>query len=500
MRLLYYRASSAIVWLGTGDENSEMVFDFVSRLARSSIELKASDLAYDRIPNADHLVQQFGLGDMTSKKRIGDLTNLPGQPWFERVWIVQEVAVSSWPKVVQGNAEVLWQDFAAAVKLVWQLRLQRPGSTCGEKSLKNVLFIEGFRQHFYNGKTTQLKRLAKLFRDTKSTDPRDKLYALVGISNDASSASSSMLSYERSVSDSFRLWTIHTIQSEKSLEVLSTVNRSKSHRNTMAYSRVPDWDSANDENAYHVAAWASEHFKASGSSEIDMYFRNEQTVLGVTRHLLERVQEVGLVLLEAGKPRIFGSTLLGTLHNMQQVWKSWEEIAQFRAGKRYRHTGESIFDAYWQTVLFGAYDFQHEKKDRVREEFIDSFAILRKPWLLAERLQLHRFKHLWAIYSVAVMILRGFGVFGKDKRSVGILAFSNRSSEVDRRRMIRTGTGYIGLTVHAAQVGDYVCLLKGARMPFLVRPASSGFHLVCDCYIRGIMYGERWRPENCETL
>jgi hypothetical protein len=168
--------------------------------------LEASGVAYSRIPIAYHLLQQYGLwADSGSKKSTRALMALLEQPWFQRVWIVQEVVVSKLVRVVQGNFEVLWEDFAAAVVLVWELRLEIFTSSRGQRNQKNVHFIEGFRRLRRDGKTGQLKRLASLLRDAKSTDPRDKLYALIGISNDFSVANQSMLSYDRPVSDAFRL-------------------------------------------------------------------------------------------------------------------------------------------------------------------------------------------------------------------------------------------------------------------------------------------------------
>jgi hypothetical protein len=267
----------------------------------------------------------------------------------------------------------------------------------------------------------------------------------------------------------------------------------------MTYSWVPDWDSGNDENAYHATAWPSEHFHASASSEIDIRFRDEEKVLGLTGHLLEPVEEVGLVFHVPPNAKVFGFAFLAALYYTQQIWRSWEATAQLGQRKTYRNTEESMWDAYWQIVLFGEHGFRHEEKERVRAEFDAFFAAHRKPYLFAERLRLYWTKRLWVIYSVMIMILTGLGVFGKFQRGAG-LAFTTRSSQTGWRRMIRTQSGYIGLAVHAAQVGDHVSLFRGAHMPFLVRSSSNGLRLVGDCYIHGIMHGERWQPDTCETL
>jgi hypothetical protein len=350
-----------------------------------------------------------------------------------------------------------------------------------------------------------LKILAPLFRHSKSTDPRDKIYALVGIAGTVSEPdepSLSLFSYERSVSDTFRVWTIYTLRTDKSLEILSAVNTSKSYRTTITYSWVPDWDLANDENYRDPRPSPWEEFHASDSSDADIYFRDEEKVLGVTGHRLERIEEAGyeMRIAEGSNAKIFSPVLWGQMTYLPQVFKSWEATARLRTHRGYRDTNEGIWDVYWQTLLFGVHGFRHEEKEQVRGEFNDFFATWRKPWILEERLGLHRFKHLLAVYTAILLLLCVFqAMFGSDELSKG-LAFPGRCEDIEGRRMIRTESGYIGLAVGAAQIGDYVYLFKGARMPFLVRSTSTGLRLVGDCYIHGVMQGERWQPESCDTI
>jgi hypothetical protein len=68
MRTIYRKASSTIIWLGVGDDKTKMAFEFVSRLASISTDLKASGVAYSRIPNAWPLLERFGLQTALSKR------------------------------------------------------------------------------------------------------------------------------------------------------------------------------------------------------------------------------------------------------------------------------------------------------------------------------------------------------------------------------------------------------------------------------------------------
>lgn len=57
-----------------------------------------------------------------------------------------------------------------------------------------------------------------------------------------------------------------------------------------------------------------------------------------------------------------------------------------------------------------------------------------------------------------------------------------------------TQKGYVGLLPGPAAVGDEICLLHGAAVPFLMRKGDHGHTLIGECYIHGIMYGEANGP------
>lgn len=62
-----------------------------------------------------------------------------------------------------------------------------------------------------------------------------------------------------------------------------------------------------------------------------------------------------------------------------------------------------------------------------------------------------------------------------------------------RRRLFRTGKGYLGLGPESLRERDHVCILPGACVPFLFRKSTLGdnyYQLVGESYVHGIMKGE----------
>ncbi|KAK1752724.1 heterokaryon incompatibility protein-domain-containing protein [Echria macrotheca] len=65
------------------------------------------------------------------------------------------------------------------------------------------------------------------------------------------------------------------------------------------------------------------------------------------------------------------------------------------------------------------------------------------------------------------------------------------------RALFVTERGYIGLAPWNAKVGDEVCVLKGAKTPFLLREKEGGKHrLVGEAYVLGIMEGEAMQGDD----
>ena len=59
------------------------------------------------------------------------------------------------------------------------------------------------------------------------------------------------------------------------------------------------------------------------------------------------------------------------------------------------------------------------------------------------------------------------------------------------RRFSTTREGYIGLAPSRTRAGDVVCVIKGANVPFILRPRGENkYILVGECYFHGIMHGE----------
>ena len=66
-----------------------------------------------------------------------------------------------------------------------------------------------------------------------------------------------------------------------------------------------------------------------------------------------------------------------------------------------------------------------------------------------------------------------------------------KSWEIPGGRLFTTSSGHLGLAPKSTMERDLVCVLQGARIPFIVRPADDhGYKLVGEAYVHRIMHGE----------
>lgn len=62
---------------------------------------------------------------------------------------------------------------------------------------------------------------------------------------------------------------------------------------------------------------------------------------------------------------------------------------------------------------------------------------------------------------------------------------------MDKRRLFITDTGHVGCGDSRLSIGDYIVIIAGCSVPFLLRSGSSGkYILIGEAYIHGIMFGE----------
>jgi len=173
---IYKEAAQVIYWLGPATYFTPFCFEVLGALQ-------------DRIGDTPHKdwtrqqwVELWKSVECRPKTFPGlqreGLRELLDRPWFRRIWILQEVANSQAAVVHCGKDSVSARVFALAPFLM---------AIIPEAHSQAVLdMMPGLlrKESWFSGKR-DLYTLLRNFGDSKATDPRDLVYALLGISSDA---------------------------------------------------------------------------------------------------------------------------------------------------------------------------------------------------------------------------------------------------------------------------------------------------------------------------
>jgi hypothetical protein len=188
MSKIYRGASRTLVWLG--DE------DLTTKRAIYALEELITDYEKGYYWDIEACSGQFA-EDWRS------FENLLCRPWFSRVWVVQELLMSRQPIFVCGQYYIAWEDLYKAACIVEGYKLKIKILN-GQPVHKFVMGMGSARvvPHAWQDKTRPgtdphsefsdavqtvgfaLDDLLKLTRACQATDPRDYVYALLGITTE----------------------------------------------------------------------------------------------------------------------------------------------------------------------------------------------------------------------------------------------------------------------------------------------------------------------------
>ncbi|KAK4459559.1 heterokaryon incompatibility protein-domain-containing protein [Cladorrhinum samala] len=174
---IYSRASDVCIWLGPDEDDSGYAFATV-RVAHGNGKPDDSSLPPKRLVEA--------------------LTAILRRQWFSRLWIIQELALASnpaGPRVVTGFEQVRWNELndtlASARKHIdWSSEKNDPVYAGFLKRMDDspVVGLNLVRQHVQECGSLPLLLALQSTQFAQATDPRDKIYGLLGLLDDAGRA------------------------------------------------------------------------------------------------------------------------------------------------------------------------------------------------------------------------------------------------------------------------------------------------------------------------
>ncbi|EXJ53371.1 uncharacterized protein A1O5_13390 [Cladophialophora psammophila CBS 110553] len=496
MRKIYSKASRVWVWIGQFEEReiqihleclSEVVhqirkkcFHFWQNPAHISFEqLKKQCRAGAR--SREDKERRMGNFDLTSRNESGKtglgyqlLTMIYDRDWFERIWVIQEVAAAARVSVIYGDFHI--NPTVLAFVAEWLSTLGDDARRRGYlvqsyESTRNCAFTLGTMFGSAN-KAFSLSDLMLQTRDFKATDPRDRVYALIGLCKESRLGIDAFrIDYTRDCRELYRDVTRALIVESQSLNILSGAPGLLPDPVGSVASWVQDWT-----QTYHelpepfMASSIGKTFKASDDTPVQLQWTGDLNVLrakGIRVDIAQRAFDISLFSGQRQQP---------TLRDL------WQEISQELGGKLAQYpTGETLCAAFTKT-LTANHNYMGVPAGDDKNFELDASNF----WLSAigEDLVVHgkAGKVAWREF------FRGPKIPNE--------SFINAINRVcPGRRLLLTQKGYLGLGHTYLQQGDIIVVLFGGPTPYLLREkqGANSYTVVGECYIHGLMGGEAVR-------
>ncbi|KAL8834330.1 MAG: hypothetical protein Q9176_007558 [Flavoplaca citrina] len=235
MHHIYQSASCLVVWLGPEAEDSNIAMAAIERMGGSfdSVTMKLQDAC--NVPDVD-----------ISDTAWQALARLFRRSWYKRIWILQEVSASENVIVVCGPQSVPWTTFCFAAAYIHYRAGREPSPLPLKDSgyeapftlctfLYDRTISEDSRQ-----RDTGLLRLLTQFRHCKATNPRDKVYAFLGMASDMTDDADFKPNYAKPVAEVYQDLVEFIVTKDRNLDILRACETSGTSGNSVAITHIPE--------------------------------------------------------------------------------------------------------------------------------------------------------------------------------------------------------------------------------------------------------------------
>ncbi|KAK4986681.1 hypothetical protein LTR50_005126 [Elasticomyces elasticus] len=459
MGRIYGFSWNTIVWLGEAQDNSDKALETIEnifysmRYVTNGRHPPLEDFERLSIPTPGSALWQ-------------DLNLLLGRPWFRRVWVIQEVALSDNVYVRCGHRSLSWHVLSIFALIMKehsvlespQLRTERPDWL--PKGVRN--------------RQDERSSLQPNYSDT------------VSVCDVYMAATIEVLCEEDARIHRARLFPPGTVPYDVVVKLLCCVDHFDPQPNCPSW--VPNWGKARETVSLGYDSASSRLYKAGtgpgGMPDAGHYMRIQQELrtLVMTGRIFDIIGEIG-------------ASFVGDAENLLHK-AFFDEDSSIMINSHHMamrcdpYPGESgLFEAFWQTFV-AAKDFSGLL--RAPPTCGDVFGVLLDEVIgmsPAMPDQSYPSRTLTMDHLRAQRARRPAQIYRELEEAI-YAACSGRTYFTTMKR-------YMGLGPKYARQGDRICVFTGSHVPFIVRPhQDQSYQLVGECYVHGIMQGEVLRMNN----
>ncbi|KAF6803617.1 HET domain-containing protein [Colletotrichum musicola] len=484
MNKIYSSAGCVRIWIGNASLTSERAMNLVQ-------------CCVEAIDDDDEVVRKV-IDDQAGAET---LTELLRRPYWTRTWIFQEIVLFKKATVHCGSKNAPWSGFQHLDRISGDPS-KWPPSIIRERwilELRRALF--SISQFCMN--EAQARNMIDILvptRRLKATDPRDKLFGLLGV------ADFSILltpTYFIGVRELYVQFTRDLIRYDQDLAILLTAGR---------------WNPDNGEDI-DLPSWTPDFRGAAGldvrylaASYLDCFQATPTKIL--PDHLTPWLQQgnnwlldtliVNGIILDTVKKCIRLGKGSASRKTIMEVFQPWE--------LNHHHTGKSYFEMFFETVIFEDGTLRGGDTEEARRTRKQSLSRLALGFLhecreffngntpeITDNLDFLDHSGLSKSSMFGAYVDRYKHLAGADTDELHrcwqeYVIKAEGATDCSLTSIFSTKTNYLGRGLTTIEKGDVVALLFGCKLPVVLRPREGqrpvGYQLISPCYVSGVMFGE----------
>ncbi|KAF7562057.1 hypothetical protein G7046_g2090 [Stylonectria norvegica] len=501
MNVIFEKAGTVVAWLGPEIPSTALAVEMISRVAEVARPTTTNMFRVEEYPEDGKRIEVYEKVTLEQSMELGipfddkdswaAFSRFFDRPWFQRIWIVQEILQARKAIVLCGTNSLRWETLQAAAQ--WYHYKAAEISDSHRRSIDGIYltvsmiipWVSRSGSEYYAellGQKTHptfrwpLRKLLERLRPRLAVEAKDKVYALLGISELSNKHESDTVDftvdYSQSLREVFALATKAMICSgdvnEDDLDIIMAARQRSEEEGWPSW--VPDWrndtgygcewgigqplptareDAASCQNGKYRALDSGSPFKLAV----------EGVVVGRATYTSPH-KHVSPMLVERG------------IHECHDVCVGM--LTSYP-------TGEDVEQAYALTLVAGELPEEMSSKGTS----VETYAAKHIGWLdvilMPQNTQEDHRRRKEAAQEFQTW---GFANSWTDRL---LQAYCER-------RFYVTDTGYMGLGNHNMQEGDLIVVLFGLRVPCVLRPKgtdlNAGYEFVGEAYCQGLMNGE----------
>jgi len=170
MKHIFTHARKVVVWLGEEDDRSKKLCEYAEKV---------------RIIGRGEDSPKGPLNRLMNQRQLQDaMQKLLQRPWFQRVWVIPEVALGRLTDVVCGQSTISWDNLVRLVRDTQPPQAQgfnKQTALLGNPRQRIAIITQMIASQRRGLLHTDITQLLILAKSSQATEVRDKVYAFYGV-------------------------------------------------------------------------------------------------------------------------------------------------------------------------------------------------------------------------------------------------------------------------------------------------------------------------------